>query len=125
MLERSAFILPSYAATTFATQDGKVHFGIIVRRYVDEIEPFLVTGQRIRIPSWTDVEEFHSDQSLMLYGVQQQLTPQELADLIAQLATLWQPAPTNTFRDDVPQDIARIEKAVESEAFHLEDIRFS
>lgn len=91
VLEPSAFILTGYAATTFVTESGTVHSGIIARRDPEEIELLLATNHRIRLASNTTVKEQRSSVSLMPSGVERLLAPQEFSDLISYLATLKQP----------------------------------
>ena len=79
VLEPNAFILTGYAATTFVTESGTVHSGIITLRDPEEIELLLATSQRIRLVSDTIVVEQRSAVSLMPSGVHQLLTPQEFS----------------------------------------------
>jgi putative heme-binding domain-containing protein len=124
VLEPSAFILTGYAATTFVTESGTVHSGIIARRDPEEIELLLATNQRIRLASNTTVEEQRSSVSLMPSGVERLLAPQEFSDLISYLATLKQPAPKAVTGLAIPENIARLERPVQFEPLHSEEIRF-
>jgi len=124
VLEPNAFILTGYAATTFVTETGLVHSGIIARRDLEEIELLLATNQRIRLASNTTVEEQRSAVSLMPSGVDRFLTPQEFTDLISYLGTLKQPASRAISGVAVPENIARLKRPVVFEAFHSAEIRF-
>lgn len=73
----------SYEPVTIVTTDGKVHNGLIRKEASDEI--LLATGpkEEVRIPR-ADIEELKpSTLSIMPSGLDQQLTQQQLADLIA------------------------------------------
>ncbi len=83
ILYPSASLIRSYEPIAVATADGKVHNGLLRNETSDEI--LLVTGpnQEVRIPR-ADIEEIRpSNVSVMPSGFDQQLTPQELADLVA------------------------------------------
>jgi putative heme-binding domain-containing protein len=124
VLEPSAFILTGYAATTFVTESGKVHSGIIARRDPEEIELLLADNKRTRFATNTIVEEKRSAVSLMPSGIERLLKPQEFTDLISYLVTLKQPASKTDFGLAVPQNIARLKRPVQFETFHSEKIRF-
>ena len=124
VLEPSAFILTGYATTTFVTESGKVHSGIIARRDVDEIELLLANNQQVRLASDAIVEEQRNAVSLMPSGVDQLLTPQEFTDLISYLVTLKQPVSKAVSGHAVPENIARLMRPVQFETFHSEEIRF-
>jgi putative heme-binding domain-containing protein len=73
----------SYEPVTIVTTEGKVHNGLIRLETTDEIT--LATGpkEEVRIPR-ADIEELRpSTLSIMPAGLDQQLTRQQLADLIA------------------------------------------
>ena len=73
----------SYEPVTIATTDGKVHNGLIRLETTDEIT--LATGpkEEVRIPR-ANIEELRpSTLSIMPAGLDQQITRQQLADLIA------------------------------------------
>lgn len=73
----------SYEPVTIVTTEGKVHNGLVRLETTDEIT--LATGpkEEVRIPR-ADVEELRpSTLSIMPAGLDQQLTRQQLADLIA------------------------------------------
>jgi putative heme-binding domain-containing protein len=83
----SASIVRSYEPVAIATKDGKLHNGLIRTENADSI--FLTTGanQEERIAR-DDVEFMRpSNISVMPAGLDQQLTPQDLADLVAFLKT--------------------------------------
>ena len=79
----SASFVRSYEPWLVATKNGKVLNGILRKDAPDEV--VLATGatEEVRITR-TDIEEMQlSKVSLMPSGLDQQLTPQELADLVA------------------------------------------
>jgi putative heme-binding domain-containing protein len=79
----SASLVRSFEPIAVATRDGKVYNGLIRGENADEL--LLATGvnQEARIPR-RDIEEMRpSSVSVMPAGLDQQLTPQELADLVA------------------------------------------
>jgi putative membrane-bound dehydrogenase-like protein len=79
----SASLIRSYEPVVVATADGKVLNGLLRNETSDEI--LLVTGaiQETRIPR-ADIEEIRpSSVSIMPAGLDQQLSTQELADLVA------------------------------------------
>jgi putative membrane-bound dehydrogenase-like protein len=79
----SASFIRSYEPVVVATADGKVLNGLLRNETSDEV--LLVTGanQEARIPR-ADIEEIRpSTVSVMPSGLDQQLTTQELADLVA------------------------------------------
>jgi putative membrane-bound dehydrogenase-like protein len=79
----SASFIRSYEPVVVATADGKVANGLLRNETSEEI--LLVTGanQEARIPR-ADIEEIRpSTVSIMPAGLDQQLGPQELADLVA------------------------------------------
>jgi putative membrane-bound dehydrogenase-like protein len=83
----SASIVRSYEPVAIATKDGKLFNGLIRRESPDEI--VLATGpnQEARIAR-DDVEYLRpSNVSVMPAGLDQQLTPRDLADLVAFLKT--------------------------------------
>jgi putative heme-binding domain-containing protein len=71
-----------------ATQDGRIHSGIIARESSEAIE--LVTSDRsqVRLPRTSIQEIARSRVSIMPQGLDAQLNRQELADLIAYLQSL-------------------------------------
>ncbi|HLJ94510.1 MAG TPA: HEAT repeat domain-containing protein, partial [Gemmataceae bacterium] len=79
----SASFVRSYEPWLVATKDGKIYNGILRKDAPDEV--VLVTGanQEVRIAR-TEIEEMQpSKVSVMPSGLDQQLKPQELADLVA------------------------------------------
>ena len=79
----SASFVRSFEPIAVATTDGKVYNGLLRGETADEI--VLVTGvnQEERVAR-ADIEEMRpSTVSVMPAGLDQQLTPQELADLVA------------------------------------------
>ena len=79
----SASFVRSFEPIAIATSDGKIYNGLLRGETADEL--ILATGvnQEARIPR-RDVEEMRpSSVSVMPAGLDQQLSPQELADLVA------------------------------------------
>jgi putative heme-binding domain-containing protein len=79
----SASLVRSFEPIAVATRDGKVYNGLIRGENADEL--LLATGvnQEARIPRGEIEEMRPSTVSVMPAGLDQQLTPQELADLVA------------------------------------------
>jgi putative membrane-bound dehydrogenase-like protein len=83
----SASIVRSYEPVAIATKDGKVYNGLIRRESPDEIVLATGANQESRIAR-DDVEYMRpSNVSVMPAGLDQQLTPHDLADLVAFLKT--------------------------------------
>ncbi len=83
ILYPSASFIRSYEPVVVATADGKVQNGLLKNETSEEI--LLVTGanQQVRV-NRSDIEEIRpSTVSVMPAGLDQQLTVQELADLVA------------------------------------------
>jgi putative membrane-bound dehydrogenase-like protein len=89
-----AIVLPSasfargYEPFTIVTDAGQVHSGVIVRETADAVHLF--TSERIEIPVRRDAIETlaQSTVSIMPAGMDEQLSRQDLADLIAFLQSL-------------------------------------
>ena len=79
----SASFVRSFEPVAVATQDGKVYNGLIRGETADELVLATGVNQESRIAR-RDIEEMRpSTVSVMPAGLDQQLTPQELADLVA------------------------------------------
>jgi putative heme-binding domain-containing protein len=79
----SASLVRSYEPIAIATRDGKVYNGLIRGENADEMTLATGVNQEARI-SRREIEEMRpSTVSIMPAGFDQQLTPQELADLVA------------------------------------------
>ncbi len=79
----SASFVRSFEPIAVATSDGKIYNGLIRGETADELIMATGVNQEARI-SRRDVDEMRpSTVSLMPAGLDQQLTPQELADLVA------------------------------------------
>jgi putative heme-binding domain-containing protein len=79
----SASFVRSYEPVVVATKDGKTHNGLIRKDAPDEIVLATGVNQEERIAR-ADIEEIQpSKVSIMPAGLDQQLTPRELADLVA------------------------------------------
>jgi putative heme-binding domain-containing protein len=79
----SSSFVRSYESVLVATQDGRVHNGILKRDASDEVVLATTATETVRIAR-DDIDELRPGTvSVMPSGLDQQLTPQELADLIA------------------------------------------
>jgi putative heme-binding domain-containing protein len=79
----SASFVRSFESIAIATQDGKLYNGLIRGETADELVLATGVNQEARI-SRREIEEMRpSTVSVMPAGLDQQLTPQELADLVA------------------------------------------
>jgi putative heme-binding domain-containing protein len=79
----SASFVRSYEPWLVATKNGKVYNGILRKDAPEEV--LLATGanEEVRIPR-EEIEEMQPSKiSVMPAGLDQQLTPQDLADLVA------------------------------------------
>jgi putative membrane-bound dehydrogenase-like protein len=79
----SASFVRSYEPVLVTLKDGKAHNGLIRQDGPDEIQLATGINQEVRITR-KDIDEIQpSKVSIMPAGLDQQLTPQELADLVA------------------------------------------
>ncbi len=79
----SASFVRSYEPVKVSTKDGIVHNGILKKDAPDEIILVLAADKEVRIPR-AEIDEFRMGTvSIMPAGLDQQLTKQDLADLIA------------------------------------------
>jgi len=79
----SASYVQGFEPVVVATKDGKIHNGLLRKNAPDEILLVLGANQEIRIAR-EDVEDVQpSKVSVMPAGLEQQLSPQDLADLVA------------------------------------------
>jgi len=79
----SASFVRSYEPVKVTTKDGIVHNGILKKDAPDEIILVLAADKEVRIPR-SEIDEFRMGTvSIMPAGLDQQLTKQDLADLIA------------------------------------------
>ena len=79
----SASFVRSYEPVKVSTKDGIVHNGILKKDAPDEIILVLAADKEVRIPR-SEIDEFRMGTvSIMPAGLDQQLTKQDLADLIA------------------------------------------
>ncbi len=124
VLEPSAFLLTGYGVTTFVTEQGLQHSGIIARRDPQEIELIFGTGQRGHLAVEEIAEEYPGAVSLMPSGIEHVVTPREFADLIAYLETLRQPKSDVISGPAVPDQIARLTRPVAFEEVHSQEISF-
>jgi len=79
----SASFVRSYEPVVVTTKEGKAHNGLIRKDTVDEITLATGINQEVRIAR-KDIEDIQPSRvSIMPAGLDQQLSPQELADLVA------------------------------------------
>jgi putative heme-binding domain-containing protein len=79
----SVSFVRSYEPVVVATKDGKTYNGVIRRDAPDEVVLATGVNQEVRVARG-DIEEVQpSKVSVMPAGLDQQLTPRELADLVA------------------------------------------
>ncbi len=89
ILEPSKEISPQYLTWTIATVDGKTYSGIVVTETGGgDLDLGDNQGKVIKIPRKEIEERVPSTVSVMPQGLHQQMTPQELADLLSYLETL-------------------------------------
>lgn len=82
----SASFVRSYEPVTVVTVEGKVRNGLLRGDTPDEITLITGANQQVRLPR-ADIEELRPGTvSVMPAGLDQQLSPQELADLVAFLS---------------------------------------
>ena len=88
-MTRSPIVFPSssfvrgYEPVLVSTKSGKLYNGVIRKDAADELVLATGVNQEVRIPR-DDVDEVQpSKVSVMPAGLDQQLTPQQLADLVA------------------------------------------
>jgi putative heme-binding domain-containing protein len=83
----SASFVRSYEPVLVSTKDGKVASGVLRKDAPDEVVLAVAANQEVRIPR-SEIEEMRPGSvSVMPAGLDQQLTTQELADLLAFLKT--------------------------------------
>jgi putative heme-binding domain-containing protein len=86
--EPSRQIDPKYQTLSILTQDGEVITGLLVSESDTTIQIVSSTGEKFNVPM-SDVSERRLEStSLMPAGLLEQLTAQEMADLLAYLASL-------------------------------------
>ena len=93
VFDPSLVIGAGYTATTVALTDGRVLSGLLVEDSPDRIALKLQGGTVEVIPRSQVEDRIASDVSLMPEGIEDQLTPTELADLFAYLVLDDPPAP--------------------------------
>jgi putative heme-binding domain-containing protein len=86
--EPSRQIDPKYQTLRILTQDGEVITGLLVSESDTTIQIVSSTGEKFNVPM-SDVSERRLEStSLMPAGLLEQMTSQEMADLLAYLASL-------------------------------------
>jgi putative heme-binding domain-containing protein len=96
----SLVIGDAYKSVTLRTEDGTVITGLLVSRDESKTVVKVQGGKEVTLPA-SEIAEFRQDtKSLMSEGIENQLDPQELADLFA-LLTL-EKAPDQTDNATIP-----------------------
>lgn len=123
VLKPSMGILAGYTAKVIVTTSGVVHTGIVRTRGEEVLELAIVTGELVRVPVAEISQEANASVSLMPAGLHQQLSHQDVADVIAYLGTLKQPPdPRRSFA--TPDGISILEKQIRLEPIHDASQRF-
>jgi len=87
LLQPSAVVAPHYQTWKITTTDERSRMGLLVRTYLDETEYIDEKGSRFKVLA-TDVAEVKAANiSIMPEGLVDQLTDQEIRDLVAYLAS--------------------------------------
>jgi len=86
--EPSRQIDPKYQTHRILTQDGEVTTGLLLSESDEKIEIVASSGEKISVPVGEISERRVETTSLMPLGLLEQLTAQEMADLLAYLASL-------------------------------------
>ena len=79
----SASFVRSYEPVTIVTSDGQVHNGVVRDESTDAVVIALDAQKTVRVATSQIVERRPAANSIMPAGLEKQLTPQELADLVA------------------------------------------
>lgn len=88
----SATIVRDYESYSIATEDGQVLTGLIARETEDTLYLQQANGEIVEVPRSQIEEMAPGTTSIMPAGLEQVLTRQELADVVAYLQSLNQPA---------------------------------
>lgn len=82
ILDPNAAADPEYINHRLETKDGTIHMGIIAHENDDEITIKKMGGESVNIPK-SEIESFRSlGSSLMMEGLENSMSPQEMADLL-------------------------------------------
>src|SRR5690606_10508842 len=110
VLEPSKRIHPDYAASVIVTKDGKVHTGIT--RQINEFELEIVASEteRVRDPLDQVEERRASTVSIMPSGLEKNIAPAQMADLLTYLALL---KPSRTGSREEALDAREIPRSVD------------
>jgi len=83
ILYPSASLVRSYEPVSVTTKQGKIYNGLIRKESPEEIVLALTATEQVKLAR-EEIEEMRpSKVSIMPAGLDKQLTPQELADLVA------------------------------------------
>jgi putative heme-binding domain-containing protein len=112
ILEPSAKIHPDYPTTAVALKSGRVVQGLVRPVSEKEVEVIIAAKETVRVAR-TDIEEqTPSRVSIMPTGLQERLSPGEMADLLAYLSTLGPPG-LGSLREAInPRDIPQAVRPV-------------
>ena len=83
IISRSAQVGPNFVAYVVETNDGRVLTGLIVEDTASSVTLIRTTGTRETILRSNIEEIAATGQSLMPPGLEDRVTPQEMADLLA------------------------------------------
>jgi putative heme-binding domain-containing protein len=124
ILEPSDSIAVGYAATLISTVSGEDFSGVVKRAPAEMTELMLGDGQKMQIPAGEISERRISPVSLMPEGLQQGLSHEEFADLIAYLLTLRPAANVSAAQAGVLVSTPMAEKEATFTPYFPENIRF-
>jgi putative heme-binding domain-containing protein len=117
IINPSAGIAHEYVQYTVETQKGQIYAGIIVEETADALILKNANGERLTVPLKEIDKKSAMPVSIMPEGLLQQLSDQDLADLVAYLGTLRQPAiPVATWNLIGPFDSGSVPAALEGKA---------
>jgi putative heme-binding domain-containing protein len=85
IMQPSAVVAPHYQAWTIVTNDERTRTGLLVRTYLDESEYIDEKGNRFKVRATELARIASARASIMPEGLVDQLTTQEIRDLIAYL----------------------------------------
>ena len=112
ILEPSAKLHPDYPSTVVALKSGRVVQGLLRPVSDSEVDVVTSTKETVRLARSEIEAQSPSRVSLMPAGLQQALSPGEMADLLAYLTTL-EPPGTGSLREAVnPRDIPQAVRPV-------------
>lgn len=124
LLEPSANIAVGYDATVVDTRSGDSFVGVVKDASDDQIGLMDGNGKLHRIATRDIVKRFTQRTSLMPQGLQESLSPQEFADLVAYLSSLRLPEVADAGRRGMPARIAELTPPVKLIPIHTNENHF-